>query len=176
MDLTEDEVLEILDLIEKSSFDFFQVEIGDLKLTVSKGGYVPEVSDQAPALTRESVVSPPEDAPTAAAPSPAPAEPAPARQSPVDRAGLVPVIAPMVGTFYRAPDPESPPFVEKGGRVDADTTVALIEVMKVYTSVSAGVGGVISEILVANAEFIEHGQELFLIKPDGASEGEGNTA
>ena len=172
MDLTEDEVLEILDLIEKSSFDFFQVEMGDFKLTVSKGGYVPGVAEQAPAPTGETAVPPPQAAPSPAAPDPAPA---PARDAAVDREGLVPVIAPMVGTFYCAPDPESPPFVEKGGPVDADTTVGLIEVMKVYTSVSAGTGGVISEILVANAEFIEHGQELFLIKPDGASEGEGNT-
>ena len=74
--------------------------------------------------------------------------------------------APMVGTFYISPDPESPPFVEKGARIDEDTTVGLIEVMKVFSAVRAGVNGVIEDILVANAGAIEYGQALFLVRPD----------
>ncbi len=160
MELTEDDVLEILNLIEKSDFDYFELEIGDLKLTVAKGGYVPATANATAA-------------PATATPAPATVEAAaaPATEAPVQKSaaipeGLVPIIAPMVGTFYVAPDPESPPFVEKGGRVDEDTTVGLIEVMKVFSAVRAGVNGVIEEILIANAGAIEYGQALFLVRPD----------
>ncbi|MFQ5683001.1 MAG: acetyl-CoA carboxylase biotin carboxyl carrier protein [Candidatus Binatia bacterium] len=177
MDLTESDVLAILNLIEKSSFDFFQLEQGDLKLTVSKGGYAREASDQSPGITQQSDVSPPED-------------PAMFLETPVGQSerkqppdgqgvsvaikGLVPIAAPMVGIFYAASEPEAPPFVERGTTVDEGTNVGLIEVMKVYTGISAGVRGVISEILVSNGQFVEYGQSLFLVKPEGSPDGEGD--
>ncbi len=76
------------------------------------------------------------------------------------------ITAPMVGTFYVAPDPESPSFVEVGARVDEDTTVALIEVMKVFSAVRSGVSGVVEQVLIPNAGSVEYGQALFLVKPD----------
>ena len=82
----------------------------------------------------------------------------------------MPVYAPMVGTFYAAPEPSAPPFTEVGARVDEDATVGLIEVMKVFNSIRAGANGVIEQILVQNAQFVEYGQALFLIRPDGGSE------
>ena len=161
MELTEDDVLEILNLIEKSDFDYFELEVGDLKLTVAKGGYVPASADGSAA-------------PATAAPAPAveasvaapQTETAAAQESAAIPEGLVAINAPMVGTFYVAPDPESPPFVEKGARIDEDTTVGLIEVMKVFSAVRAGVNGVIEEILIENAGAIEYGQALFLVRPD----------
>ncbi len=165
MELTEDEVLEILKMVEDSSFDYFQVELGDLKLTVAKGGYVPASAEQAPA--------PAATPPPAAASPPAPAaepEPASAESAAVPE-GLVAITAPMVGTFYVAPDPESPSFVEVGGRVDEDTTVALIEVMKVFSAVRSGVSGIIEQVLVPNAGSIEYGQALFLVRPDEPAAG-----
>ena len=81
---------------------------------------------------------------------------------------MVPVYSPMVGTFYAAPEPSAPPFVELGGKVDEDTTMGLIEVMKVFNSIRSGANGVVAEILVQNAQFVEYGQPLFLIKPDGS--------
>jgi acetyl-CoA carboxylase biotin carboxyl carrier protein len=75
----------------------------------------------------------------------------------------------MVGTFYVAPAPDAPPFVEVGGAVQADTTVGLVEAMKVFTGVLAGASGVIAERLVENAQFVEYGQPLFLVRPEGAA-------
>lgn len=166
MELTEDDVLEILNLIEKSDFDYFELEVGDLKLTVAKGGYVPATAGEssapataAPAAAVEASVAAPQTEPEAAQESAAIPE------------GLVAINAPMVGTFYIAPDPESPPFVEKGARIDEDTTVGLIEVMKVFSAVRAGVNGVIEEILIENAGAIEYGQALFLVRPDEPAAG-----
>ena len=163
MDLTEDDVLEILNLIEKSGFDFFQLQTGDLKLVVSKGGYMgsgaaPFSSDSAPAAQPAAAEAKKEA--TAAKPKP---------KAPVVRDGTVPINAPMVGTFYITPEPGAPPFVEVGKRIDEDTTMGLIEVMKVFNAVKSGVRGVIAEICVQGGEFVEYGQTLFLVKPEGST-------
>jgi acetyl-CoA carboxylase biotin carboxyl carrier protein len=68
--------------------------------------------------------------------------------------------------FYRRSAPESPPYVEVGSHVKADDTVCLIEIMKVFTSVKAGVSGRIAEVLIAENSMVEYGQPLFMIKPD----------
>ena len=82
-------------------------------------------------------------------------------------AGLVPVTSPMVGKFYAAPSPSDPPFVEPGAKVAAGATVGLIEVMKVFASIKTETAGVIERILVANGQFVEFGQTLFWLRPDG---------
>ena len=73
-------------------------------------------------------------------------------------------VAPTIGTFYRAPGPGAPPFVEVGSRVEPDTIVCIIEVMKMMNSVPAGLAGTIAEIHVENAEPVEYAQPLFRIE------------
>lgn len=80
--------------------------------------------------------------------------------------GLALVRAPMVGTLYRAPEPGAPPFVVPGARVEADTTVCIIEVMKLMNSIPAGCAGVVTHVLVENAEPVEYGQPLIAIDPN----------
>jgi acetyl-CoA carboxylase biotin carboxyl carrier protein len=80
--------------------------------------------------------------------------------------GLALVRAPMVGTFYRAPEPGAPPFVAPGSRVEPNTTVCLIEVMKLMNSIAAGCAGVVSHVLLNDAEPVEYGQALIAIDPD----------
>jgi acetyl-CoA carboxylase biotin carboxyl carrier protein len=99
--------------------------------------------------------------PVAAAPATAtPAEP-------VDREGMVVVRAPNLGTFYRSSKPGSPPFVEIGQHVEETTDICLIEVMKLFTPVQAGVAGIVREILVADAELVEFDEPLVVIEPSG---------
>ena len=76
------------------------------------------------------------------------------------------VAAPNLGTFYRSPKPGSPPFVELGQQVAADTELCLLEVMKLFTSVNAGVSGTIVRVCAADAELVEGGQVLFYIQRD----------
>jgi len=78
---------------------------------------------------------------------------------------LVSIKAPLVGTFYRAPAPDAPPFVEVGDMVKPGQTVCIIEAMKVMNEIKSEVSGRIVEILVKNEEPVEYGQELFLIEP-----------
>jgi acetyl-CoA carboxylase biotin carboxyl carrier protein len=75
------------------------------------------------------------------------------------------IVAPMLGTFYSAPAPGEPPFVDVGARVEPDTIVCIIEVMKMMNSVPAGVAGTIAAIHVENAQPVEYGQALFRVEP-----------
>lgn len=163
--MTEDEVLQILDLVEKSNFDYLDLEVGDLKLTVSKSG-VPLAAAAAPAPATVSVTQAEPAAPAPAPPAPAAAPPAPASRPVTVKEGAVPITAPMVGTFYATPEPGAPPFVKLGDHVDAEATVGLVEVMKVFNAVSSGVAGTIDEVCVESGQFVEHGQTLFLVRPD----------
>jgi acetyl-CoA carboxylase biotin carboxyl carrier protein len=82
-----------------------------------------------------------------------------------DEAGLLEIKSPMVGTFYSSPDPESPPFVEMGSPVQAETVVCIVEAMKVFNEIKAEVAGTIDRILVQNEQPVEYGQALFLVRP-----------
>jgi acetyl-CoA carboxylase biotin carboxyl carrier protein len=165
MELTEEDVLEILKLFEQSKFDFLQLEQGERRITVSKGGYVPTAAGGTRAATSSSssVASAGAAATNAAASAPQP-EAKPATSS--IPAGLVAVTAPMVGKFYSAAAPSDPPYVEVGSKVVAGATVGLIEVMKVFASIKTETAGVIERILVSSGEFVEFGQPLFLLRPN----------
>ncbi|HEX6770300.1 MAG TPA: acetyl-CoA carboxylase biotin carboxyl carrier protein [Candidatus Binatia bacterium] len=160
MELSEDDVLHILKLIDESKFDYFQLEVGELKITVSKGEPIPLGSPAQPAA----VIPAPSAAPKpVAAPAPAAAPAAP--KAAAIPAGHLAITAPLLGTFYVAPEPGAPPFVQVGQQVTEDTTCGLIEVMKVFNSVRAGVKGTIVEVVAANGGFVEFGQPLFIVKP-----------
>ena len=170
MELSEDDVLHILKLIDESKFDYFQLEVGELNITVSKGEPLPlnSASQQvATAITAPpaAVSAKPAAAPAAVAATPA-AQTAPASvEARAAAEGLLTVTAPLLGTFYVAPEPGAPPFTHVGANVTEDTTVGLIEVMKVFNSVRAGFKGTIVEAVAQNGQFVEYGQTLFLVKP-----------
>jgi acetyl-CoA carboxylase biotin carboxyl carrier protein len=80
-------------------------------------------------------------------------------------AGLVAITSPMVGTFYASANPESPPFVTAGKAVTPETTVCLVEAMKVFNEIKAETTGVIERVLVQSGQSVEYGQKLFLVRP-----------
>jgi acetyl-CoA carboxylase biotin carboxyl carrier protein len=161
MELSEDDVLHILKLIDESKFDYFQLEVGELKITVSKGEPIPISASPQSAPTIQASAPAPQSAPVA----PAPASQKEAPKPVVTPEGMVAIKAPMVGVFYVAQEPGKPPFVSVGAEVEKSTTVGLIEVMKVFNAVSAGVNGVVTEVLAQNGQLVEYGQPLFLVKP-----------
>jgi len=163
--LSDDEVRQITVLVEsleKSAFDFLQVELGDLKLTIGKGAAPPETGTAraVPAAPQAPVAAPSAPAPAAAAPAPAP-EP-----STTAADGTVAIKAPLMGRFYAKPEPGAAPFVSVGAQLSPDSTVCLIEVMKVFTAVRAEVRGVVTEICVRDEQFVEYGQVLFRVRPE----------
>jgi acetyl-CoA carboxylase biotin carboxyl carrier protein len=171
MELTEEDVLHILKLIDESHFDYFQLEVGELKITVSKGDPIP-VTNAAQVSAASAVAAPVTAAPAVPAPAAKPAAaPAPSAAAPQAAKavsvpdGMLPISAPLLGTFYVAPEPGAPPFVKVGQTVTEDTTVGLIEVMKVFNSVRATVNGTLVDVVVQNGQFVEFGQTLFIVKP-----------
>jgi len=109
-----------------------------------------------------------EHAPVAGAPSPRLEAPSPSPQATPADAGashLVPLEAPMVGTFYRAPSPEAAPFVAEGDVVKEGQVLCIIEAMKLMNEIEAKVAGRIAKVLVENAQPVEYGQPLFLVEP-----------
>jgi len=164
--LTEDEVRRIgriIETLEQSTFDYLQLELGTLKLTVAKG-------DAAMALPMGAAAAPAPAAP-APAPAPAPAQsvapPAPAGVAAASAAGsgLVDIVSPMIGRFYSQPEPGAAPFVTPGSKVEPETTVGLVEAMKMFNAVHAGTTGTIAEVCVQDATIVEYGQVLFRVRP-----------
>ncbi|MBB5325259.1 acetyl-CoA carboxylase biotin carboxyl carrier protein [Anoxybacillus tepidamans] len=88
------------------------------------------------------------------------------KQEAVKADNLHKITSPMVGTFYAAPSPDSPPYVKVGDKVKTDTIVCIIEAMKLFNEIEAEVNGEIVEILVQNGQLVEYGQPLFLVKPE----------
>jgi acetyl-CoA carboxylase biotin carboxyl carrier protein len=153
--LTYDEIAEIIKLVDSSSCDELVVETGDIKLVVRRNG-------AAPGATAEYV----EHGSTPVTVSPAaPRKVRPAAPKVEAAAGQIEVTAPMVGTFYRAPNPEAPPFVQIGSVVGAGQALCLIEVMKLFTTINAEVAGRIVQIGAENGELVEYGRALFVIEP-----------
>ncbi len=162
MSLSYDDIAEILKIIDGSSCDELIVETGDLKLVVRRNSagssYSPSHDIVAPVARTP---SPPGPAGAGVAAS---AETAP-RQASVKAPHQIEVTAPMVGTFYRAPSPEAPSFVEIGQRVRKGDALCLIEVMKLFTTIASEHDGRIVEIGADNAELVEYGRTLFVIEP-----------
>jgi len=162
MELTEDDVLHILKLIDESKFDYFQLEVGELKITVSKGDPIP-LTSTAQTVTAAPIAGAPVAAKLAATATNAAA--AQAAKPVAIPEGMLPITAPLLGTFYVAPEPGAPPFVKVGQQITEDTTVGLIEVMKVFSSVRAAVNGTLVQVVAQNGQFVEFGQTLFIVKP-----------
>jgi acetyl-CoA carboxylase biotin carboxyl carrier protein len=149
MDLSHAEVAEILRLIDEGGFEELHLETDTLTLHVSR--------------RRGDAVEQPETAHTIEQRPPPGATPLEA--PPATDEHRVAIKAPLLGTFYRAPSPGAPPFVEPGGLVAPDTTVGIVEVMKLMHAVAAGVSGRIVQVCAENGSLVEYDQTLFLVDP-----------
>jgi acetyl-CoA carboxylase biotin carboxyl carrier protein len=162
MTLSYREVAEIIKLIDASACEELVLELGDTKLVLRRHG-----AGSAPAATggADNPSSVTTAAPPAAAPATAGADRPAASSAEARPDGMIEVRSPMVGTFYRAPSPEAPAFVERGAVVEAGEPLCLIEVMKLYTTITAQRRGRVVEICADNAAMVEYGQTLFVLEP-----------
>jgi acetyl-CoA carboxylase biotin carboxyl carrier protein len=156
--LTAKDVAEIMRLLEQSTFDTLTLELDGVKLQLQRSGARP-VIETAPAAPAH-----------AAQPVPLWSPPSPKTRPPAEP-GLVDAPSPLLGIFYRAPKPGAPPFVDVGAKVSEDTVIGIIEVMKLMNSVRAGVRGEVTEILAENGAFVEYGEVLLRVRPEGAQNG-----
>jgi acetyl-CoA carboxylase biotin carboxyl carrier protein len=147
-----DEVRRVIALLEEKNLSLFEFEVEGFKIKIGRGAPNPAPT-AAPAAGPAS--PPPGEAPP-------PFAPPPAEES---DGSLQFITSPMVGTFYRAPDPTAPPFVDIGEPVKKGQTLCIVEAMKLMNEIESDVEGTIVEIFVENAKPVEFGQKLFSVKP-----------
>ncbi len=146
----------IIDLMKKNSVSEFELEKQDFKIRLKRGvnGGGAAAYDEAPVAAYVPAQ------PAVALPAAVPGSAAALATIPE-----LEVKSPMIGTFYRAPSPESAPYVEVGAEVNPDTVVCIIEAMKVMNEIKAEAKGVVTQVLVENAKPVEFAQPLFKLRP-----------
>jgi acetyl-CoA carboxylase biotin carboxyl carrier protein len=146
-----EEITKLVSFLEEKHLTHFELEVEGFKIKISRA--LPQVS--APA--------------EASAPAPQPDQPRSETQANPETAEASDqfhyITSPMVGTFYRAPDPASPPFIEIGEEVKKSQTLCIIEAMKLMNEIESDMDGVVAEIYVENGKPVEFGQRLFSVRP-----------
>ncbi len=157
--MRDDRIEYLIRLVEKS-------DIAELEITEGWGRRIriAKYASQASPAPRAAPAASASAAPEAGTP----AEPTPAPETaPAEDANLTKVVAPMVGTFYRASSPDAQPFVEVGTSVESGQTLCIIEAMKIMNEIASEVRGSVRKVLVENGQPVEFGQTLFLIETSG---------
>jgi len=151
----------LIKAIDQSSLDSIEIERGGTRVRLSKSAPPASVST----VVQGMPAAGPGQAPAPASSASPGGAGTPAAGATLPRSNLLDVTSPMVGTFYRAPAPDAPPYVDKGVRVSKGDTLCIIEAMKLMNELECEVEGTIVEILVENAQPVEYGQVLFRVDP-----------
>jgi acetyl-CoA carboxylase biotin carboxyl carrier protein len=154
--LTFDEIKELINRVEQSSIQHFELEQKESKLVISKAAVHKNPVDT---LAEEPQII---ASPVALREQQFTEEVIDSREE-----ALHTIVSPTVGTFYAAPEPGADPFVQVGTQIQGNTIVCVLEAMKLFNEVEAGVKGQVVELLVCDGDFIEYGQPLFLVKAEG---------
>jgi acetyl-CoA carboxylase biotin carboxyl carrier protein len=156
--LTAKDVEEIIRVLNESQFDELELEIDGIKMSLRRSGAVAPVAPVAPVVRekRSVVAAVPVSSEVSHRPVAATARPP----------GTQVVSAPLLGTFYRAPKPGDPPYVNVGDRVTADSIVGIIEVMKLMNVVRAGIAGTVIEVVAENGALVEFEQDLLYLRSE----------
>jgi len=159
--IDQEDVIRILRMLEESTFDELHLEMDGLKLVASKSSKKAGPVGGLNSDDHESTESRADVEPNVQAREEMPDI---AQPSDLQENGFIAIKAPMLGTFYRAPKPGAPPFVEVGQLVSEDDSVCIIEVMKLFNTVKANVRGRIAEICAENGQMVEYQQTLFVVE------------
>jgi acetyl-CoA carboxylase biotin carboxyl carrier protein len=160
------ELIELMSFISSSELNEVKIETEEIKLLVRKSvavetRYVEHTSAPVSFATPAPVAAPVAASPAASTPDAASAPVASASSE--DK--YITVKSPMIGTFYKSANPESPAFAEVGGKITAGNTICIIEAMKLFNEIESEVSGTIVKVLVDNASPVEYDQPLFLVDP-----------
>ncbi|MFB3916420.1 MAG: acetyl-CoA carboxylase biotin carboxyl carrier protein [Terriglobales bacterium] len=165
MTMNAKELKELIEFLIEKDISEFELERGDVKMRMKRGGEPQYVAAPAPPPGMPMAYAPPPALGVASAPATAsPASSAPAAAETAEDAGLQTVRSPIVGTFYEAPSPGAAPFVKIGDTVRVGQVLCIIEAMKLMNEIEADVAGTIVKRFVENAQPVEYGQALFAIR------------
>lgn len=158
------ELKELIDFIAGSGLNEVNIETNEFKVNIKRDAEQHFVAAAPTAMAAPTMapVSAPVSSPVPAA---APSAPASETSEPASNSKLVEIKAPMIGTFYRSANPESPSFVNVGDEVKAGQTVCIVEAMKLFNEIESEVSGKIVKVLVDDATPVEYDQPMFLVEP-----------
>ena len=160
----------LIRMVEQSQINELEIEDSGTRVKIVKSQIPASGSNVVTNPGSYNIVTPQADAPGSESTTNEPAKDSPSSpptEKAIDKSNLIEITSPMVGTFYRAPSPGAPPFVEVGDRVEVGQTLCILEAMKLMNELESEVAGIVREICVENAQPIEFGQRLFLIEPEG---------
>ena len=156
------EIRDLIEFLSKSGLNEVNIETKELKLHVKREPDQKVIQGTAaPVAAPVAVAAAP--APSAAAPA-APAAPKPA--APAAGKNTIDIKSPMIGTFYRSANPDSPPFVSVGDKITKGQTVCIIEAMKLFNEIESEVSGTVVKVFCENSTPVEYDQVLFVVEPD----------
>ncbi|MFK7953801.1 MAG: acetyl-CoA carboxylase biotin carboxyl carrier protein [Ekhidna sp.] len=153
------EIQELINFLSESGLEEVNIETGDFKVSIKRSAEQHVIASAAPVAAQAHIPAAPQAQPQVAAPAPA------AEENTQSTSNLVEIKSPMIGTFYRSANPESPSFVEVGSTVSTGDPVCIIEAMKLFNEIESEVSGKIVKVLVDNAQPVEYDQPLFLVEP-----------
>lgn len=156
------EIRDLIDFIAQSGLNEVDIETKELKLHVKREPDQKVMKSAAPVMAAPVIAAPAAVAAPAVAPAAAPKAEKPAAAA---VKGLE-IKSPMIGTFYRTSNPDSPPFVSVGDKVTKGQTVCIIEAMKLFNEIESEVSGTIVKVMVENSSPVEYDQVLFVVEPD----------
>jgi len=153
------EIRDLIDFISKSGLNEVNIETEELKISVKRDAAIKtQVIESAPAVIAQAA--------PAAAPQAAAAAPEMGGNNAADsNAGYLEIKSPMIGTFYRSANPETPAFVSVGDKIEAGKPCCIVEAMKLFNEIESEVSGTIVKVMVENATPVEYDQVLFLVDP-----------
>lgn len=173
-----EEIRRLIDLVEQSQIDELEVRRWWSTVRIARvgrsangrsGALVAQAGAPGMAVVAQSQPAPAASSALSGQGAPAPTATAPAgvpdALEHVHQAGLLAIVSPMVGTFYAAPSPSAPPYLQVGDRVRPGQVVCIVEAMKLMNEIEAEISGTIAEILVQNEQPVEYNQPLFLVRP-----------
>lgn len=156
------EIRDLIDFISKSGLNEVNIETEELKISVKRDAAIKtQVIESAPAVIAQA-------APAAASVAPSPQAVAPemgGNNAADSNAGYLEIKSPMIGTFYRSANPETPAFVSVGDKIEAGKPCCIVEAMKLFNEIESEVSGTIVKVMLENATPVEYDQVLFLVDP-----------
>jgi acetyl-CoA carboxylase biotin carboxyl carrier protein len=154
------EIRDLIDFISQSGLNEVHIETKELKLHVKREPDQKVIKSSAPVMAMQA------HAPMVAAPAPVAAAAPKADKPAAAGSKTADIKSPMIGTFYRSANPDSPPFISVGDKVTKGQTVCIIEAMKLFNEIESEVSGTVVKVMVENSSPVEYDQVLFVVEPD----------
>ncbi len=154
------EIRDLIDFISQSGLNEVNIETNELKLHVKREPDQKVIRSSAPVMAMQA------PAPMVAAPAPVAAAASKADKPAAAGSKTADIKSPMIGTFYRSANPDSPPFISVGDKVTKGQTVCIIEAMKLFNEIESEVSGTVVKVMVENSSPVEYDQVLFVVEPD----------